>query len=577
MNTRQRLEGLCIQRNRAALLREVKRFIRRGSKGLGGQRGVGRGGQTPVSSAFFTQKRAGEPPGRRERGQIAITPTGWNGFGGPACTRTPSARGLSPDVLGTERALWLARAWTQQGAWRFGRDLFERIPAGSIHTPQARVLAAALYLSLGEIENALAALPPTTAWGPALSWVKKVGKVGGLSPPSTHPNSVDHISSPQTGDEIQPGESGSGGQTWRTWFWQRWLIENECLTIQGDYESALQSLEAIRIHMPELAKANSQHILSLQSYFEGHASSAESGIARLKSTLAAPPNLQSTHPRLFKVNCAVLGDLLVKTGETLAAKNFYLRALHATRRESHVLSPHSELGILIKIQSNELGNDKLKNRLLSYPDIPPALERRMQKMRMGEKFEILGTDPHQPHQPKKISVNLQNGEVTKDGKLRPDCPSELLLAALLLSSGPTGIGIPAVYPLLWPGESWNWFQFPERLSKLLVRLRRHYGIPVERKRNRLRIIHLRSSVIDRIGYFWGLSPLPTFLTTLNQKKKHEHVFRAEEVARFYGVSRRHSSNLLSQWLSKGWISRRGAGPTSVYLIQIEGAQAQKKQ
>ncbi len=149
------------------------------------------------------------------------------------------------------------------------------------------------------------------------------------------------------------------------------------------------------------------------------------------------------------------------------------------------------------------------------------------------------------------------------GRIHPEAPKELLLAAFLLRADLTGLSLTHACSLLWPDEAWNWTQLQERLPKLIQRLRKVHGIPVLRKDDRLQLGNLPPAGLILVRD--STSPLPSFLGgRLGQARAAG--FAAHQVAQYYQVTRRQAVNLIRKWLDLGWVSRTGKGPGARYQV-----------
>ncbi len=503
MNTRQRLENHCVHRHRETLLREVKRFIRRGH-------------DRDHSDGMEWLWRAGMVQ------EVLLL----------SLPHTPSARALQPEFLGVERALWLARAWLVQGAWKFARAIVESIEGRKLETPQAKILASALWNSLGEAPRALSLL------------------------------------SSLSNSELSPLEA--------SWRWQFALTRLHSYSVSRNYSEGLQALTHLQNTEPELVSANFHQLVSLEAYFRGNCGGSSEGKALISQHLKSFPELSKTHPRIFTVMNGVSADLHMKDGDLRTAKSLYLKALRSTSKEADVRSPHSELNYLVQLHCHGLGNARLQKRIEQYPALPPELLNRLSKSKSKD-----DTMPSSPGRildraltaPHLILIDLSNGEGVWEGRLRAETPKEILLAALLLQASRNGIAIPLAFTLLWPDEPWNWFQFTERLAKLVQRLRKEHQIAILRTRNTLRALDLKD-LSQKVQVVQGPSRLPSLISEVGLSRDKMGVcppIRSSQVAEFYQLSRRHAINLLQRWCDQGLIERSGAGPASEYRILAFGA------
>jgi len=427
--------------------------------------------------------------------------------------KEPSVNSLKPERLGVERALWVARAWGMLGAAPYAAQIIASVESSHLKTAESKVLAATVLRLVGEHQRALDLLPSPT-------------------PPS-----------------------------WSVgWRWQVDLLRLQSLSTLGKHAEVLEAVQQIQSQDAETVEFNGVHLRAILSAETGKARHPSQGVTLLESMLREYPRLGISHPRIHTYILTSLAQLYRDLGRSADSKKSLFRALHSSSKESAERLPHSEIRLLKLLQSQGWGSEALDARLKCYPYPDPNLIYSLNQPELQRSMSQLPADAE-------IAIHLRNEECWVRGEIRPSTPLELTLASYLARAGQNGIAVSSLYCLLWPNEAWNWFQFAERFSKLVSRLRKTYGISITRKRECLRI----SSPAERakIQIQWQGPELPSFLSLISAPDHPSFKgFRSAEVAEYYSVSDRHALNLIQSWVEQGWVERQGSGPRVLYLRNL---------
>jgi len=423
-----------------------------------------------------------------------------------------SALAMDPGRLGVERTLWIAWSWAVLGAHGFSRELFERLSGTQFHSRVSQTLAANLMQAHGDYEQALAML-----------------ERGG-----------DHaVSAP--------------------WIWNRLLTLLRCQDLLASHADALMHIGRFKQEYLELSRKNAIHLRALEGYFKGAAGNLREGIAILNELLDREADLSGTHPRIHTYAQRVLGQHLARSGDKTRARQAFAKALRSTRDQTGGRAPHAELEVLVHYAECGLANSRQIRRLCEYPGTAYHLSQMIFEL---DAENDTTSDPQDTRDFRWI-INTRTGELIHKGRIHPEAPRELLLAAFLLRADITGLSLAHACSLLWPGEAWNWIQLQERLPKLIQRLRKIHGIPVVRRDDRLHLGAFSGAGLILVRD--SVSPLPSFLAGLPGQGR-EAGFAAHQVAQHFQVTRRQAVNLIRRWLDLGWISRTGKGPGSKYRV-----------
>jgi len=243
------------------------------------------------------------------------------------------------------------------------------------------------------------------------------------------------------------------------WIWNRFLTLLRCQDLLGLYEEALIEVSRFKREQTDLERKNALHLRALEGYFEGAAGRLPEGIARLNDLLLQYPDLGVSHPRVHTYVQRVLGQHLARVGHITQARYAFAKALRSTRTQAGGRSPHAELEILTHYAQSGLAHPRQIRRLLDFPVTSPSLFGKLSSLRS----ELVPTSDREGEIAVRWTLDTQSGEMIHKGRIYPESPKELLLAALLVKADITGLSLTHACMLLWRDEAWNWIQLQDRI------------------------------------------------------------------------------------------------------------------
>ena len=221
-----------------------------------------------------------------------------------------------------------------------------------------------------------------------------------------------------------------------------------------------------------------------------------------------------------------LGYAQAKCGKNTEAQASFLEALRILKTPDH----RAEAWLGVYDLMNKVG--MLSGEESIYLGTYPGLSSRTLKSYGYETAWILG-----PGARKKADFEIYSdrGEWLDRGYPRFGIPLEVQLIRALKCSGSHGVSLVRLKSLLWPGEVSSFTQLDQRISKLLRRLRRIYGLQT---RNQDGVATLDARSLSKVLVEGRTdSKLPHFF-------ERNPEFEAREFSRYYGLGKTRTSILL---------------------------------
>ena len=232
-------------------------------------------------------------------------------------------------------------------------------------------------------------------------------------------------------------------------------------------------------------------------------------------------------------------------GRKVEAQVNFEQALRILKTPDH--RPEAWLGIYeLMDQSGMLSSDE-RIYLTCYPGLS-------QKTMMRRDFPIvLGVKGSS------IEIYPDRGEYCERGFQRFGIPLEVHLIQALKCAGPHGVSLVRLKSILWPGEVASFVQLDQRISKLLRRIRRVYGLSTL---NHQGMARLDSKSLKKVFVELQMKPcLPRFF-------EENPEFQAREFADYYGLGKTRSSQLLNELISERRLTRVKQDGKILYRVNL---------
>ncbi len=337
---------------------------------------------------------------------------------------------------------------------------------------------------------------------------------------------------------------------------QAWVIRMFLAWKCEKHVEGAAAAQRFLILIPDEDRITRWWVSCLLNYFLGMQGDAPQYVLGFTEVDRTVSDASSMAPRLFAFTRIWLATLQAKAGNLEAAREEFARSVLWFREKLpdyipvRVLDTFYWKSKVLPLTASE------QDLLLNYPGPPPHLRRFRNQMKRGSNTLLPASAGPQV----KWKIAPKADEYWINGQPQLGVPLEIRLLAIIRRSGSLGIHRNLAKALLWPHELRLYFQLDGRLAKLLERLRSVHGIEVETDRECYFLSEGNSEQIevDRIAV------RPQFLV-----KQGQHDFGWEDVARHYCLGPTQTRATLRAWALRGWISKRGTGRFTRYILNTE--------
>ncbi|MBT3980419.1 MAG: hypothetical protein HOE90_03650 [Bacteriovoracaceae bacterium] len=180
--------------------------------------------------------------------------------------------------------------------------------------------------------------------------------------------------------------------------------------------------------------------------------------------------------------------------------------------------------------------------LFSYPEIPMAYQ-------AVSKDELAAAAL--PNIVASKVFYLYTGEIKENGKFRLDDSKESYLLSMVLATGNLGIKVERLYELLWPDEVFSYSQLPDRLRKIISRIKSKFSIDITIN---------KQIVLIKDPKDFCANILKSELSIVSKLA----LFDSQSFADYYNTSLSKAQKKLKQLCLEGKLQKRGTGRATRY-------------
>ncbi len=156
-------------------------------------------------------------------------------------------------------------------------------------------------------------------------------------------------------------------------------------------------------------------------------------------------------------------------------------------------------------------------------------------------------------------ICLNTNEYSFKGQKIWGVPLEIRLLMWIWLAGDLGLHANLAKCWLWPNELSLFFKLDERLSKLVARLRKEYGLTIQVQGT---VMRLGPEEMNRIS----VDPRSEHRPSLLLGSRDSISIAAIET--WYQISASQARNLARQWVTSGWIRPSALGKSTIYRVCV---------
>jgi tetratricopeptide (TPR) repeat protein len=365
-----------------------------------------------------------------------------------------------------------------------------------------------------------------------------------------------------------------------------WIAGNIHL-VDFDYERSLPLL----VRMRELSLEPNDYRSRLRALSVADAYAGSRQLAKALE-IAEDVVLASTEPLLLGIAHQTAGEYLARAGEFRAALKRLERARgyfppgessadyavfakwygyasgrcgqEKRARENFALAEKLLVGMRLRPESwldiyrlrMELGflNQTMSKHLLHFPGLSKGFCATLPEVREVATFGRAGSP---------IAIDFASEEYRIRDQRFLGLTLEMKLLGWIRLAGPWGLNLMKAKGLLWPDDVYSYLELEGRMHQLLLRLRKTHGINITLNDGRL---SLSIQEHRKIQVLSGPATPPTLLTSRDEMS-------SSELGLYYGLRKSQRSEVLRDWLNRGWVKAQGRGPSTRYRTSINDMQS----